>query len=173
MRHLVRSSRRRHGRGYSLLEVVVVVIILAVLAGVLLQRLFHYQHDAELAAAQRIAAIVRTALTLKSAQLLVRGKSDEIAALVDRNPMELLAEKPQNYLGEFFAPDLRTLKKGSWLYDRKDKSLVYLLNNGKTFPAGMPNSLKYKVKLVRPEQLTVGPLQQNIVTNVSLIQVEG
>ena len=173
MRHLVTSIRRRRGRGFSMLELAVVAIIMSVLAGVLLQRLFNYQAQAELAAAERVAAIIRTALTLKSAELLVRGKGGEVAALADRNPIELLAEKPQNYLGEFFSPDLSTLEKGHWLYDRKDKSLVYLLNNGKTFPAGMPKSLKFKVKLIRPEQLTVGSLQQNIVTSVSLIQVDG
>ena len=161
MRHLVTSIRRRRGRGFSMLELAVVAIIMSVLAGVLLQRLFNYQAQAELAAAERVAAIIRTALTLKSAELLVRGKGGEVAALADRNPIELLAEKPQNYLGEFFSPDL------------KEKSLVYLLNNGKTFPAGMPKSLKFKVKLIRPEQLTVGSLQQNIVTSVSLIQVDG
>lgn len=146
---------------------------MSVLAGILLQRLFDYQQQAELAAVERVAAIMRTALTLKSAELQMRGKGDEVAALADRNPMELLSEKPKNYLGEYFSPELRTLEKGNWLYDRKDKSLVYLLNNGKTFPAGMPKSLKFKVKLIRPEQLTVGSLQQNIVTSVSLIQVGG
>jgi hypothetical protein len=156
-----------------MLEIAVVAIVMSILAGFLLQRLVSYQAQAELAAVERVAAIIRTALTLESAQLRVRGKGDQVALLADRNPMELLMEKRENYLGEFFSPDLRTLEKGNWLYDRKDKSLVYLLNNGKTFPTGMPNLLKFKVKLIRPEQLTVGTLQQNIVTNVSLIQVDG
>ncbi len=173
MRHLAKAARWRRAAGFTVFEFAIVAIILAILTGVLLQRLLDYQQQAELAAVQRTVAILRSALVLKTAQLRMGNDPSAVAPLAAQNPMDWLAEKPPNYLGEFFSPDLTELQDGNWLFDRKDKSLIYLLNNGKSFPGGIPKPMKFKVKLFDGTQQLPGGQSNGVVTDVSLIQVDG
>ena len=139
----------RPGRGFSLFEMAVALAVFGILAAVLLNRVLFYQQQAEVVAAEQLIGTLRAALQLKSAQLFIGHREQELTRLADENPIGWLAEKPQNYLGEYYAPDLKEMPQGNWFYDRADKTLVYLLNNSKSFAAGPPNLLKFKVKLAR------------------------
>lgn len=139
----------RPGRGFSLFEMAVAVAVFAVLAAVLLNRLLFYQQQAEVVAAEQLIGTLRAALQLKTSQLLISHRGQEVTRLADENPMSWLSEKPANYLGEYYAPDLKKMPQGNWFFDRSEKSLIYLLNNSKSFAAGPPNLLKFKVKLAR------------------------
>ena len=112
-------------RGFTLFEFAVSATIVALLTALLLQRLPAWREQAELAAVARIAAVLRTALAMKSGELRHAGREAHIAALAGANPFDLLLERPSNYLGDYFAPDTRSLAAGSWYFDKKVKSLVY------------------------------------------------
>jgi prepilin-type N-terminal cleavage/methylation domain-containing protein len=172
MRHLATARGHRGGHGFTLFEVAVSLLIVAVLAGVLLQRLHFVQQRAERAAVAQTVAILRVALTVKTAHLLATHRDQEIATLALENPFDWLAEKPQNYLGEYFAPDPRDLHRGNWYFDRKEKTLVYLLNSEKTFPTGISNALKFKIKLDHSPQSAAELPQGQDVTSVSIAQVD-
>lgn len=137
------------GRGFSLFEMAVAVAVFAILAGVLANRLLFYQQQAEVVAAEQLVGTLRVALQLKSAQLFIGHRERELSGLVDENPIGWLSEKPKNYLGEYYSPDLRKLPEGNWFYDRADKTLIYLLDNSKNFASGPLKLLKFKVKLAR------------------------
>ncbi len=172
MRQTAAAARRRAG-GSSLLEIAVVAIVVAVLAGTLLQRLNAYRSQAELADVQRTVGVMRAALLLRQSQLQVRGREDAVAALADANPMDWLAQKPSTYAGEYFAPGPELVGPGHWYFDRKIKVLVYLLNYGKSFPPGMSKSLKYKVKLLGLPQHFAKPTSAPGLSGIALIQVDG
>ena len=135
--------------GFSLLELAVVVSVVGILAGILLTNVLSYRDEAELAAVGQVTGALRSALHLKTAQLFVRHQEDQMAALAEQNPMDWLAERPRNYLGEFYAPIGQDLTPGNWYFDRKDKLIVYLLNYGKTVGKDAPKVMKFKVKLAR------------------------
>lgn len=172
MRHVAEKARSSCPRGYSFIEFAFVAIIFTLLSGLLLQRIFQSQRMAELAAVDYVTAVLRSALVVKSAQLLTQGKRDDIPALADQNPMNWLTQKPHNYHGEYFSPDIEELPGGVWFFDRKTKTLVYLLNVRKTFPTGTPKSMKFKVKLNYSPVGNVGRQQSYSVTSVSIVQVD-
>ena len=163
---------RRHERGRTLLEFAVAGAIFAVLVGMLLNRLQFYRHEAELAAVRQQVAVLNVALELRIAHLLVSSKKADIAALIDDNPIKLLNAPPKNYLGEYYSPDTGTLPKGSWVFDRRDKTLLYLLNNSESFSANSPNLLKFKVRSVRlPSNTAKRPDPAPVADNVVLYQL--
>ncbi len=130
------------GAGFSLLELLVVVSIIGILAGVLLNRALFYQELAEKTAMEETVGAIRGALHLRMAALITRNRMDEIPRLAKQNPMDWLAEKPRGYAGEYFDPKIGEIPKGSWYYDLKDGSLVYLVNSGRHF-ASTPGGRKW------------------------------
>ena len=173
MRQIATRASLLKSAGFTLFEMAVSATIMAVLAGVLLQRLLAYHEQAERLAVDHLVAVLHTALTLRSGELKARNRGEEIALLEGSNPLELLNEKPTNYLGEFFSPELADLKEGHWYFDRKTKTLVYLLNSEKRFPRSTPMLLKYKVELTRLPITPAKPSGLPPTRLVALVQVNG
>lgn len=136
-------------RGASLLEFAVAVLVVGVLSGLLLQRIWYYQGEAERVAVQMTVANVRTALEIKVAQAKLPGSSTDLTLLTEENPLDLLKTKPANYTGALFSPSNDDIGPGNWCFDRTDKSLIYLLNFGNSFTDAQTKRLKFKVKLLR------------------------
>jgi general secretion pathway protein G len=138
----------RRQRGAGSFEFALCAALAAVLAGVLLLRLLEVRVESERTAARQVAAAVRTALAVRAARA---ADGAELAMLAQENPMRWLARLPPNYLGEYYAPDLESLTKGSWFFDRTDKSINYLLSRD-TFSHGTSNLLKFKVEFIGSPQ---------------------
>lgn len=144
-------TRRR--RGFTLLEFAVTVLVAATVSAMLLNRFDFYREQAELAATRQLVGALRTALHARSAQLQAAGQADALRALAEDNPMNLLVQKPANYLGEFEAPDPEKIGRSGWVFDARDKSLIYLLPNAESFSFGTARLLRFKVEFLRaPEQ---------------------
>lgn len=112
--------------GFTLIELTVVVCVVAVLFGVALDRYFRYQEFAERAVLQQNLAAINVALSMKFAAYVASGRPRAIEAEVGRNPIELLARPPENYLGELLAPNIKSLPRPSWYFDRQSGDLIYL-----------------------------------------------
>ena len=136
-------------RGASLLEFAVAAAVIGILATILLQRMFYYQGEAERVAVEHTVANIRSALEIKAIQGKLPGGSADLTMLTEQNPLNLLKNKPANYAGEFFQPGDDDIGNGNWCFDRYDKSLIYLLNNGNSFGGAQSKRLKFKVKLLR------------------------
>lgn len=139
-------------RGAGLLEFAVAVIVIGILSGLLLERLWYYQGEAERAALQMTVANIRTALEIKVAEAKLPGSSENLTLLTEENPLNLLKDKPANYAGELYSPSAEDIGEGNWCFDRTDKSLIYLLNYGNSFEDSQTKLLKFKVKLTRLPQ---------------------
>lgn len=137
---------KEKSRGFTFFELAVSLVIMMILAAVLVNRLGVARQEADIAAAHKLVGILRAALQMRVSGLVVAHRTEEMAKFADENPMDWLVQKPKNYLGEYYSPETVTLPKGYWYFDRKDKTLVYLLNNEKTFAGSRPNLLKFKVK---------------------------
>ena len=137
-------------RGFSLLELVIVVIIVAFLAAIVMARLLALQVHAERVAMETTAGTVRSALGMTVAEAIVRHDLQRLEALDGANPMERLAETPINYLGALDDPDPGSLPDGHWYFDNQAGELVYLVRNKEHFSGGVSNPprARFAVRLV-------------------------
>jgi type II secretory pathway pseudopilin PulG len=150
--------------GASLLEFGIVAAVIAILAGVLLDRLLIYRGESERVAAKQLISSVKTALAVRSAQVISTTGERGLQSLADNNPIGLLTKPPENYLGEYYSPKISTLPKGNWYFDRKDRTLNYITHGLKTFSSGTSTLLRFKVKFIRVPS-PVDPNGRNKVTN--------
>lgn len=132
-------------RGATRFEFAVCVVVMGLLAGVLLGRLLEWRAQSERVAAYHVVGALRTALAVREAQLSAAGGNTTLA-LARENPMAWLLRRPANYLGEYYAPDLATLRRGAWFFDRNDRTVNYLLASD-TFSFQTSKLLKFKVEL--------------------------
>ncbi len=127
-----RAPRRRRLCGASQLELAAGIALVAIFLVVFVERAFYYQEYAEKTAMEMTVANMRTGLRYRIADLIMRNRLSEIPTLADENPVNWLAEPPQNYLGEFDSspPDGTA---GKWFYDKRSRELVYTVNNRRHF----------------------------------------
>ena len=120
-------------RGFSLFELAIAVALIGILAGVLLERMVYYQELAEKAAMEQVAMDVRSSVNLRVAELVLENRFRDLNALVLQNPLDLLARKPQNYLGVLDESAPECVAQGGWYFDSKSKEVVYCPDLGRYF----------------------------------------
>ena len=140
---MIRSWTRR---GFTLYEFAIGVAITAALSTVLLHRLDGYRRAAEEAAARQTVAALRTALQVEVARAMMQGHPDALATLAGQNPIRLLARPPADYLGEFALSDAGRVAQNGWVFDPRDKTLVYLTSERERFASGKSELPKFKVE---------------------------
>ncbi len=171
---------RRHARhcngGFSLLELVIVIVIISVLLVLAISRLMALMVDAERVTMESVAGVLRSAIGMKVAQSIVKSKVSELPAFEGSNPMALLAETPPNYLGELDGADPARIEDGSWYYDKRDKTLVYLVRNKGFFIGGQPSppGARFAVRLVYSDKNGNGVFDQgrDVIEGLRLSPVE-
>jgi len=145
-------------RGFTLIELTIVICVVAVLFGVALDRFLLYQELGERAALQQNIAAMNTALTMKFVAYITGGKPQAIEAELGKNPVDLLSRPPENYLGELYAPDTRMLERPSWFFDRGSAELVYLPRRDRhlTSASGPMEALRFRIFLTEIKPGTEG-----------------
>lgn len=149
--------------GFTLIELMVVICIVALLFGVALDRLMRFQELGERTAMEQNIAAINIALTLKFAALVASGRPQAIEKEVGANPVDLLARAPQDYLGALFRPSAEQLPPRSWYYDRASGDLVYMPGRTRylTDPPDAANGLRFRVVLSDPS-----PRKDETVTEI-------
>jgi general secretion pathway protein G len=115
----------RPPRGFTLLELVVVVCIVAIVAAKLFDWLLYYQEQAEKAVMESTVAAMQSGLTLRASALFLRGTPADINALDGGNPMDWLAERPASYVGAYLREPPSDVGTGIWFFDTATGTLVY------------------------------------------------
>lgn len=140
----------RYPSAFSLVELVVVIVIISILMVVAISRLLALQVDAERVVMESVVGAIRSGLGIKVAQTIVKQNVNSLPDYENSNPINLLAEVPVNYLGEFEGPDPEALEKGSWYFDRSSRTLVYVVDNAAYFSGGVadPPRARFKIRLV-------------------------
>jgi general secretion pathway protein G len=143
------QSNKKKQRGFTLLEFALVVVLSSIVSAVGLNRFEYYREQAEITAAQQVVAALRTSLQVRTAQLASNGGEQALRKLAVGNPIELLSWKPANYLGEYYAPDRKQIGQAGWVFDPRDKTLVYLPKNSESFSFSTSRLLRFKVEFIR------------------------
>jgi prepilin-type N-terminal cleavage/methylation domain-containing protein len=146
-------------RGFTLVELMVVICIVGILFGIALDRLMRFQELGERTAMEQNIAAINVALTMKFAALVAAGRGQAIEKETSANPVDLLARPPENYLGALYAPAAETLPPRSWYFDRQSGDLVYV-----------PGRTRY---LTEPSDATSGLRFQIVLTEASPRKDEG
>lgn len=157
--------------GFSLFESVIVLIVLAVLLGVLLERLHYYQQRAEQVTVQLTVASLRSALQVRLMQARLEGRAQDVHALLSQNPFDWLERKPPNYAGAVDAAGAALVEKGYWYFDLDTGSIVFLLNNHNFLAQTDSPNVKFRVKSSRLDKKNVKPAGAFSDGNVTLEQV--
>jgi general secretion pathway protein G len=136
-------------RGFTILELVVVIIVISILGLFAIDRIWALRIAAEQAAVTQIVGNIRSALGLEVAKLALAGKMNAVAKLENSNPVTLLAQAPSNYAGEKNDSSEMT-ESGSWYFDKELKTLTYNViytDNFRTELDGIPR-IRYRIKLI-------------------------
>jgi type II secretory pathway pseudopilin PulG len=126
----------RKQRGFTLLELVILIAIIVTLMGLFMNRFMYYQEQAEKTAMEQVSGAIQSALVMQYGQILTRGKPSDVAALAQDNPINLLQKAPHNYAGEFYDPTPLSVPPASWMFDLKTRDLIYVLGEGNYFKPG-------------------------------------
>jgi len=166
------AGTRRPARGFTLFELTIAAVVLSLLAGVLLNRLVPYIGESEHVAAKQLISSLRTALAVRSAQVVSRGGQDALGALAEENPMFWLADRPKNYIGEYYSPNENDLPKGNWYFDKASKTLVYLSASYKSFSSEPPKFLRFKVEWLRVSNPVKSEIRSKVTEGLVLEEVD-
>lgn len=160
-------------RGFTLLELVVVITIISVLVVVALDRYYKLLVDVERTSMEHDLGVMRSAIGMQVAGHFVAGNMAGLQQLAESNPMDLLAEKPNNYLGAFNSYELEEVKKGSWIYDQSSGNLIYLVSNHVYFESSLakPARARFKIYPVYSDRKT-GDVNKRYISGLTLKHIE-
>ena len=167
-----RAGRGR-ARGFTLLEMVVVVILIGVLLTLAIDRLIRLQALAARVAMDQVLGGLRSALTLQLAQHIVQGRTADLGTLARANPTRWLVRPPGNYAGAFADPDPARIAGGRWYFNTKARWLVYRVAHAADFRTALPGPprIRFKVRLVYADSAGNG-VRDGEVVGVRLGPVE-
>ena len=141
---------RGEQRGFSLLELLIVIVIISVLLVVAIDRLLLLRFEAERATVQTTIGAMRSALYIEFAAAAARGEISRMDKAGGSNPMTRLAEKPEGYVGEFYGPDPKVFEPGTWYFDLRDRALVYLVRFPQQFTTALDGPPRLRL-VVEPD----------------------
>jgi hypothetical protein len=124
----VDSHLSRHAPSAHRFDFTVMVTVIAILATLLLGYLNKVQQDIERLIVETELNTFRLSLAEAWVHKSVSNQSMDSTALQNSNPILLMAEKPENYIGELSkAP---SNNKEIWYFDTTKKQLIYVFNDG-------------------------------------------
>jgi general secretion pathway protein G len=146
-KHAVMLRPVKSQRGFTLLEMVVVIIVISVIGFVALSYYQKLLVDSERTRLQHDVGVMRSAIGMQVADYIVSGELHRLGELAGSNPIDLLEEKPDNYLGIF--PDDRSaeLERGNWFFAEDEVSLIYIVRNEVYCETALnsPKRIKFKI----------------------------
>lgn len=120
-------------RGFSLFELVIALTIISILIGVFLDRALFYKERLEKSRMEEVAMDLRSSVNLRVAELVLENRGAELVELANVNPMDLMVQKPGNYLGVLKQNDSSAPPAPGWYYDNRLKEIVYYVDLGRYF----------------------------------------
>lgn len=109
----------KHQRGLGKLEFAVVLAIFGILAGALLSRLIAIEHETEQLEVALTIRHVHVGLKLAIGEKIMRGREAEIAALLDKNPLEFLGDTKEQ------VEKVGAGETVHWRFDHDQRLLTY------------------------------------------------
>lgn len=112
-------------RGFSLLELVIVIILVILLFLVAFDRLLPLRGQAEAAHVATVIGGLRSAVGLEAASRVVDEGLPGLAGIEGSNPMAFLQEWPETYIGPVRDSHEPEIDPGTWYFERKSGTVGY------------------------------------------------
>jgi type II secretory pathway pseudopilin PulG len=125
----LRYGLKRTNGGFSLFELVVFIICVAIIYASAARRFSGFSGDAERANFLAVTTQIQAGITLESMVGVTQGATSQMDAYENTNPMDFLLEPPSNYNGAFSSVNKGTSDRRSWYFDTTTGELVYLAND--------------------------------------------
>ncbi|HJV73642.1 MAG TPA: hypothetical protein VJ654_05430 [Noviherbaspirillum sp.] len=141
----------RQIQGSSKLELMAAIVLIAVCAAVLLNRLSFYQEVAEKAQVEYTISILKSALRIQMATMMTEGHAGDVTLLEQRNPLDWLKEKPVNQVLGVGETSTGKSASAGWEFDPRDRTLTYRPIHTAHFQADQfgKKQIRLQVELVR------------------------
>jgi len=162
-------TKFRHQSGFSLLELIVVVVIISILFTLALSHLFKWRITAEQTSVKKLTAEMREALKLEVTSHYAKGRLQDILTLVGSNPLDYAIEKPESYIGERNAPNIGKLLPGEWVYNISRKLLIYRVRYPEHFITKLSGIKRIELKI----SLIYADINKNRQFNKGIDSIEG
>lgn len=146
------ANLSRHAPSSHRVDFAVTLTVISILVTLLLGYLNKVQHDIESLTVETELNNLRLSLAEAWLHKSANHQPIDSVALENSNPMLLIAEKPENYIGE--VSETPNNKKEVWYFDTRSKQLIYVFNDG--------NQAKYRLSK------TIGQTQASLLTVGSL-----
>ena len=176
MARLRRAAPARDQPGFSLFELVVVIVLVALLYAFAADRLIVMRAQAERTEVETTVGAMRSAAGIRVAAHIAKGRANEIRALAGSNPMDLLSERPESYKGSFFGPDPASFEGGQWYFDKRDGSLVYRVRFADFFQSEQegPARLRFALRLDYTDRNANGRFDEGVdeIHGMRLLEME-
>lgn len=160
-RNFTHAAGRCRQVGFTLFELIVVIVIFSIMVGYLLTKALDYLEIAEKATMETQRMMMRAGMDLQIAGLVTAGRERDIPALARINPMDWLREKPANYLGAFAAAPAGPNADTGWYFDTRAGELVYLPKRHANLKPDLNGQfrIRFHVMLAAPGEPTAGSVR--------------
>ncbi len=122
------KNRLLHGlgaRGLTRYELAIVLTLISLVLVILLGLFQEMVRTAERASYRQEVGALKSAVSLKMLDYVVRNDTRGLAAMIGENPMELLREPLPGYVGVFDSKEETSLQSGQWGFHSPSGELVY------------------------------------------------
>lgn len=141
------QARLDKQRGFSLFEMVLVVLLIGVLVTIAVDRLLQLQIEAERISVRHVIGTLESAVYLQVAEMVVKQGLDSVRQLENANPMDYLQKLPNNYVGVKNSEAASQVPVLNWYFDSVDDVLVYKVQNKKYFESEIEGEPRIILKL--------------------------
>lgn len=115
--------------GFSMFELIVYILLVSIVFSVSMRRFSDFPGEAERANFMAIIVQLKAGVNLQMMNAIAAGNWNQLDALENSNPMDLMLETPSNYAGAFDLVDEQSMPRRTWYFDSFNGQLVYLAND--------------------------------------------